>query len=290
MSNFSPLRYPGGKGTLAPYMREIIEKNDLMGGTYAEPFAGGAGIALDLLFSGYVARIEINDIDPCIHAFWHSVVYETDAMVDQIHSTDVNIENWLSAREIKRHHQNHSRLEVGFATFLLNRTNRSGILNGGVIGGLSQSGKWKLDCRYNKDELADRIRRIGFHRPRISVSKLDANQFIKKIKEEKSEKYLIYIDPPYYIKGGYLYQNHFKHDDHVNLYNNISTLDKKWIASYDNVEQIRTIYKKFKQEQFNIGYSARNHSMGTEVMIFSDKISRPNRVYSSLKQKRALCA
>ncbi len=217
MSRFSPLRYPGGKGKLAPYLSEIIALNDLEGGHYAEPFAGGAAVALRLLFSERVRHIHINDLDLCVYAFWHSAVHETDAMIARILETEISVDSWLAAREVKRNASSHSLLDLGFSTFFLSRTNRSGILNGGVIGGLSQEGAWKIDCRFNKGDLISRIRRIGFFRSRISVSNIDASLFLSQYVNAISRKCLLYIDPPYYAKGAYLYQNHYRHEDHVGL-------------------------------------------------------------------------
>lgn len=286
MSSFSPLRYPGGKGTLAPYVRELLEINSLVGGDYVEPFAGGAGVALDLLLSGYVSTIHINDIDPCIYAFWRSAIFDTDRFVEKIRTVDLTVEAWRAAREVKRSPEAHDDFDLGFAAFLLNRTNRSGILNGGMIGGLSQAGQWKFDCRFNRADLADRIQRIGFFRSRIALSKSDANEFIIAKSGELGPRSLFYIDPPYYVKGAYLYENHYRHEDHVALATTISAIPQPWLVSYDNAPQIRTIYRSMPQEVFSIGYSARNHGMGAEVMVFSPALQTPATVYSSLKQKR----
>lgn len=289
MNRFSPLRYPGGKGKLAPYLSEVISLNNLEGGHYAEPFAGGAAVALELLFSESIWHIHINDLDTCIHAFWHSVVYETDAMIDRIRTTDVSIDAWLEAREVKRNAPAHSMLDLGFATFFLSRTNRSGILNGGVIGGLRQNGAWKIDCRFNKDDLISRIRRIGFFRSRISISNIDASIFLTQYIKNVNDKCLLYIDPPYYEKGALLYHNHYKHKDHVDLGNIVSTIDrKKWIVSYDNVIPIHDIYKCFDREIFDIDYSARKYNKGSEVMIFSPGLSHPKQVYCSAKEKNRI--
>ncbi|MGO4386146.1 DNA adenine methylase [Microvirga sp. 2YAF29] len=287
MTNFSPLRYPGGKGKLAPYLTEILELNRLQGGHYAEPFAGGAAVALDLLFSERVRHIHINDIDHCVYAFWYSVVHETDAFVAKIDSTPITVETWLQAREIKRQPASHDLIEVGFSTFFLNRTNRSGILNGGLIGGLSQKGDWKIDCRFNKSELISRVKRIGFYRSRISVCNLDAADFLSGYVHNIDGDCLIYIDPPYYVKGAYLYQNHYKHEDHVKLAEIIAEIDRhKWIVSYDNVEPIHSIYQTFEREQFDINYSARNHGKGTEVMVFAPGLARPCAIFSSFKERQ----
>lgn len=282
MANYSPLRYPGGKGKLANYVASILEMNGLEGGHYAEPFAGGAAVALELLFSERVKHIHINDLDWSVFAFWEAVVSHNDEFVEKILTTEITLETWRRAREIKKGALEHGVVEAGFATFFLNRTNRSGILNGGVIGGLAQEGEWKIDCRFNREELVERIRRIGMFSSRISVTNLDASKFLPALAKTVTSKCLIYIDPPYYVKGAYLYQNHFAHEDHVSLSKVVQEITgARWLVSYDNVEQIRRIFGNREQEQFSIGYSARNYGKGSEVMIFGPDLKRPERVYTS---------
>jgi DNA adenine methylase len=285
MSSFSPLRYPGGKGRLAAYLAEVVELNGLQKGHYVEPFAGGAGVALELLLREKIAHIHINDIDPSIYAFWKSAIYESDEFADRIMSTVVSVDTWLRAKEVKRHPENATSFDLGFATFFLSRTNRSGILNGGIIGGLSQGGVWKIDCRFNKVDLANKIRRIGFFRSRISVSNDDAAHFLMKRVPSIRPRSLIYIDPPYYVKGAYLYENHYHDEDHVRLAEIVLGVKRhSWIVSYDNVPAIRKLYRKYDQQKFDINYSAREYARGQELMIFCDGLVRPNKVYTSKKE------
>lgn len=287
MNRFSPLRYPGGKGKLAAYLAEIVSLNGLEMGHYAEPFAGGAAVALDLLFTERVRHIHINDIDPCIYAFWHSVVHNMEAMIERIEAVDISIETWLAARETKRTAVSQDLLDLGFATFFLSRTNRSGILNGGVIGGLAQEGAWKIDCRFNKEELISRIRRIGFYKSRISVCNMDASLFLSDYVPGISGSKLIYIDPPYYVKGAFLYQNHYKHNDHLELSKLVAKLENCcWIVSYDNVQPISDMYSAFNQEVFSIDYTARTYAKGTEIMVFSPDLNRPTAVYCNERERR----
>ncbi|MBO9125435.1 MULTISPECIES: DNA adenine methylase [unclassified Rhizobium] len=289
MTNHSPLRYPGGKGKLAPYVSEILRQNDLEGGHYAEPFAGGAAVALDLLFSERVKHIHINDLDWTVYSFWKAIIDHTEDFVSLIERTEITVDEWMNAREVKRAARSHAVLEVGFSTFFLNRTNRSGILNGGMIGGIAQDGAWKLDCRFNKADLIQRIRRIGMFRSRITLTNLDASDFLTNHIPSIAPRSLIYIDPPYYVKGASLYQNHFNHQDHVDLAGVVKAIDRHaWFVSYDNVEQIRRIYRDCDQEQFGIGYSARNHSKGSEVMVFGNGLRRPPNVFVSKTEQRAI--
>ena len=287
MNRFSPLRYPGGKGKLAAYLSEIITLNGIQGAPYVEPFAGGAAVGLELLFSELVSEIHINDTDPCIQAFWMSAVHDSAALIDLVLSTPVTVESWLAAREVRRSPEEYSTLEVGFATFFLSRTNRSGIINGGVIGGLDQSGKGKIDCRFNKEDLVSRLRRIGFFKSRIKVHCEDGGQLVSRLSDNIDPNALFYIDPPYYVKGAFLYRNHFRHADHLTLSKVVGQLKQRWVVSYDDVDQIRQMYTGFEQEGFGIDYTARNYARGKEVMIFSPDLVRPQRVYCSEKERRA---
>lgn len=285
MADYTPLRYPGGKGKFTGYVKELMELNGLVGGHYAEPFAGGAGVALGLLFSEYAKHIHINDLDPSVHAFWHSVLKEPEDLCRLIKNTPVSIKSWLKQREVKRHPEDASLLELGFATFFLNRTNRSGILNGGVIGGLDQTGAWKIDARYNKKALIERIEKIALFAKRISLYNLDACAFLEKKVPSFKNQTLVYLDPPYYEKGQRLYQNHFIHEDHVRLASCIAKIkDQKWIVSYDNFPEIKKLYKRFEQEEFSLSYSARDYYKGEEVMIFQKGLIKPEKIYTAVKK------
>lgn len=286
MTNYSPFRYPGGKGKLAHYLAAVMRHNNIAGYDYVEPFAGGAGVALALLFCEQVSNIHINDIDPSIHSFWASAVHDTDALVELIEETPVTIESWHHAREVRRRPEQYSILDRGFSTLFLNRTNRSGILNGGPIGGLDQTGSYKIDCRFNKPDVVSKIRRIGLFRSRINVHSEDGSSFISKLEKTTDRKLFFYIDPPYYVKGSSLYRNHFVHNDHEKLRDAIKKLRSPWIVSYDNNHNIRDMYSDYEQENFDIDYTARSYSKGKEVMIYSDGIRRHIEVYCSEKERR----
>lgn len=272
----TPLRYPGGKGKFSHFVKQIFESNNLLDGHYVEPYAGGAGVALELLFHEYASRIHINDIDPAVHAFWESAVNHTEDLCRLIYDTPVTIETWHKQRHVLANIEQHSVAEVALATFFLNRTNRSGILKAGVIGGLAQSGKWKLDVRFNKDNLIPRIELIGRYRKRIQVYNLDAVELLKNIAPSLPEKTLIYLDPPYYIKGSGLYRNFYEHDDHVLIARTLESVKHPWIVSYDDIKEIREIYKSYRQDKYLLSYTAQEKKKGLEVMIYGPSIEIPN--------------
>lgn len=266
----SPLRYPGGKSNLFHLVRAILRKNEIARGHYAEPFAGGAGLALMLLYSGEVSEIHLNDIDPAIAAFWRSVLNETDALVSLVQNTNVTIEERARQREIYFGGESQCDLELGFSAFFLNRVNRSGIIRtGGVIGGLSQKGKYLIDCRYNASDLADRIKRIAKYKSRIHFSSLDAKDFLALIDNQLPRRSLVYADPPYFNKGSELYTSSFQSGDHEDLRDSLTSISTKWMLTYDNVVNIRDIYSKYQQFPFNIYYSAQKKRLGDELLVAS---------------------
>ncbi|MBW3569060.1 DNA adenine methylase [Candidatus Parcubacteria bacterium] len=270
---FTPLRYPGGKTSLFNYFDQIIKDNKWRDIKYIEPYAGGAGAALSLLLLEKVDSIVINDYDPAIYAFWKSVLDNTDDFIDLIDSTPLSVNEWETQKRIYKIADYNKLLRLGFATFYLNRTNRSGVLNGGPIGGKAQEGNWKIDARYNKKALIDRIRLISLYKDRIKVTKSDGIKVIKKYAIDP--KAFLYIDPPYFVKGANLYLNAFKLEDHKRLAEVLNELNNsKWILTYDNEENIKKLYLRRRQEPFSLKYSVhRNSKVGSEIMIFSDSIN-----------------
>lgn len=272
--HYTPLRYPGGKGKLAAYVKKLIKENDLLDGEYVEAYAGGAAIGLELLLHGYVSRVHINDLSRPVHAFWHSVLNSTDRLCKLIRDTPLTLRAWDRQKSIFGNPSDHDDLALGFATFYLNRTNRSGILNGGPIGGRAQRGKWKIDARFNKAELIFRIESVAKMKRHISVTRMDALKFLKKGSSRWPEKTLIYLDPPYYMQGRNLYYDYYKHDDHKAVAKFV--LDKltrqRWIVSYDNVSEIRQMYSRCQRVTYSLGYSARETRTGSEALFFSDSL------------------
>lgn len=266
----SPLRYPGGKGALANFMKVIVSQNDLLDGDYTEVYAGGAGIAWTLLLEEYVRRVHINDLNKPLMAFWCCVVEFTDELCKLIRDTPVTIEEWHRQRGIQEHFEEYSTLELGFSTFFLNRTNRSGILKGGVIGGKGQLGKWKLDARFNRTDLIRRIQRIGQYSSRIKLYNLDAVCFIREILPELPQGNLVYLDPPYYKKGQDLYENHYQPHDHRLIADLVThQIKQPWLVSYDAVPEVINLYSGQEHLLYRISYSAQDRYAGEEVIIYN---------------------
>ncbi|MBM9547408.1 DNA adenine methylase [Leptospira sp. 201903074] len=287
MHFYSPLRYPGGKGKLSSHIANIFEENLLNDGYYIEPYAGGASVALYLLFQEYSGRILINDFDRSIYAFWYSVLNHTEDLIKLITDTKVNLKNWDKLKQIQINKKKEDLLTLGFSTFYLNRSNRSGIISAGMIGGRQQNGDWKIDARFNKKDLISRIEKIALYRNRIDLKNLDALKLIQNLPKKYSSKSLIYFDPPYYNKGKDLYINHYSEDDHKNVSSKIKQIEKfKWLVTYDSVQPIKKLYKPFRQIEYSINYSASNLiKSGNELAIFSNSLYISKKTKSLFKNK-----
>ena len=276
MTNHTPLRYPGGKSLMTQFFIDLIEENRMHNVSYAEPFAGGAGTAVNLLIQDKVDNIHINDANICIYSFWKSITEENERFVEKLMETPVSLDEWRKMHNIIVNAREYS-FDLGFATFFLSRTNRSGILTAGPIGGNSEEkqehAKYKIDCRFNKEDLARRIIKIGERNEHISVTNKDAILFLKEINDDNI---LLYLDPPYYVKGKSLYLDFYNHNDHQALADYLTNTAKfKWILSYDNVHKIREMYKGFDQYEFFLNYTVQEIKRGSELLTHSKGIILP---------------
>jgi DNA adenine methylase len=273
----SPLRYPGGKSAIADLLARIRKLNRLGGRAIAEPFAGGAGASLSLLYLEETHKIYINDIDPAIYDFWWTLTHRPRPFVEMLSRTRVNISAWRRQRDVYRETNRMSRLRRGFAAFYLNRCNRSGIImNGGPVGGIAQAGTWKLDARFNKAELIRRCEKVIEYHDRIHVSCYDGIHFIDKL---ESNSTFFFIDPPYFRKGPTLYLNSLNEGYHETLAAHLRTKSTSaWILTYDDCPEIRRMYRDWALiRPFSLRYTASERRPGRELLIAPKWIQLPNR-------------
>lgn len=285
---YSPLRYPGGKNKLSAFIAKICIDNKI-NGHYVEPYSGGASVALFLLLEGFVQRITINDKDRSIYAFWHSVLNNTKKLCEKIENIELTIEEWKKQKSIQSNKSKADLLDLGFSTFYLNRTNRSGIINAGVMGGIKQNGNYLMDCRFNKSDLINRIKNIANHKKSIRLYKKDAIKLIDKIqKEAVNDNVIFYFDPPYYLKSSTLYMNHYQDKNHENVSNKIRSIKNiKWIVSYDNVPEIKELYSECKKKEFSFKHTAYKSRIGREILFFSKNVVQPKeKNYNPIRFKK----
>lgn len=272
----TPLRYPGGKQRLAPFVAELLEHNEAIGWNYVEPYAGGAGVAMELLLDQKVAHVYLNDSSVHIYALWKAIVSDPDGFCRRISRASLSVDEWKAHREIVRHPEDHGITDLGFSTFYLNRCNRSGILTAGVIGGLSQDGRWRIDARFPRNELISRIENVSCHSGHITVTNLDAEHFMLEQVNALPHQTLVYCDPPYYERAERLYLSTYTHDDHVRLAKVVQTqLRHPWLVSYDGHPSIVAMYENRRKFKYSLHYSATRSYSGQEVFIFSDSLKIP---------------
>ncbi len=280
MNSISPLRYPGGKASIAGILKDVIELNDLKGCSYFEPYAGGAGAALSLLQKGCVSSIHINDADPRVFSFWKTILSDTSRFVEDVNSIPVNIEEWHRQKAICEKPEAHSVYKVGFATFFMNRCNRSGVLQGaGPIGGMAQDGVWRMDVRFNKEALVKRILQIASLKDSICVYNMDAIAFLKQHLPSGlgRKRVFAFLDPPYVNKAERLYMNSYEAKDHRKIAAYLARQNTlNWVMSYDDTQLIRALYKDAKIAHMPIRYSLQSKRLAKELIITPSRITLPS--------------
>jgi DNA adenine methylase len=269
----SPLRYPGGKSALYIRLKDVIRTNSLAGCTYVEPYAGGAGAGLGLLVTGQVARIVINDLDPAIFAFWKLLTTNPSFLRERIRTAKLDSKEWAKQRKTYLTADPKTDIEaLGYATFYLNRTSRSGVLNAGPIGGHDQTGPYKIDARFNREGLLERIRILSLYIDRIVVSSGDGKDVIAKYANRANT--FIYADPPYFEKSRGLYMNAFTLADHQELAVVLNSRAKEnWILTYDNSPHVADLYGDRRRYEFELYYSAHRARKANEVVVLSDSLN-----------------
>lgn len=272
----SPLRYPGGKASIYKMVSDILTDDCNEFVSYAEPYAGGCGLALSLLFKDDVQELHLNDIDVSIFSLWHCILNDTDRLLSKITDININMDEWRKQKLIQDNKQSVDTLELAFSTLFLNRTNHSGILKGGVMGGKNQTGKYKLDCRFTKQTLINRINEIAENNNRIHFYNMDAIDFISHMESLSINDLILMVDPPYYNKGRSLYTNFYDHEDHVYISEKLDSTLIPWLLTYDNTIEIRKIYENCNQYHFDINYSVANKRKGTELLITSEHFQNLN--------------
>jgi DNA adenine methylase len=265
----SPLRYPGGKASLSPYLVNLLEAQRPRPSIYIEPFAGGAGAALHLLVDEHVDQIVINDLNPGIAAFWRCVFTRPDELCEMIRVTAVDIDTWHEQGRIYADAATQTELALGFATFYLNRTNHSGILNARPIGGLSQKGRWKIDARFNRNDLITRIHLLGRYGDRVTVRQEDAVDFLTEAGSALGRCFL-YVDPPYLGQGPDLYLDTMSWDDHKLLAAALQDRHRLWMLTYDiDTRVIDELYPGHRSAWFDIAHTAARQHVGREYAVYS---------------------
>lgn len=289
-STHTPLRYPGGKSQLTDFVAHLISINEIENPIYVEPFSGGAGIPIKLLNQGTVDSIILNDYDPSIHAIWYAILNYPKDLIKMLDEEEITIENWKCiSREREKVKNDPFSILNALYTLFMNRTNRNGIINAGPIGGLEQDGKYKLNCRFNKKTLKDKIEKIAANTDKIQLFNMDAVEFINKVLSKQSEKSIFcFYDPPYFKQGKNLYTNYYDLESHAELSKVIKDNSYfHWIVTYDYEQAISHLYKNMKTFEYQITYTANKKRKARELLFanINTKISSYGKV--ELIQRRS---
>lgn len=272
----SPLRYPGGKQKLAPFILELMMENGLAGGHYVEPYAGGAGVGIELLLSGNACEIHLNDSCKRVYAFWRAVLERPEELCHRIDSVPLTIDEWRRQQLVMKQPTEFGSFDLGFSTFYLNRCNRSGILSGGAIGGLKQEGRWRIGARFPRRELIRRIEAIAARRRHISLYNLDAEAFIAGHVSKLPQCTFVYLDPPYFRKADRLYLDHYQPEDHRRIAGLVKKrLKRPWMVSYDDAAEVIRNYRPARHIKYALYYNAGEAYTGKEVAFFSNGLRLP---------------
>lgn len=263
---YTPVRYPGGKSKIYPLVDSIIEGNGLVGCTYAEAFCGGAGLAMRLLLNGRVSRVLLNDLDPAVFSMWDAIVHRPDDLCRFLCDTEPTVGEWRRQREVLFSSDSPS-FSLGCAAMFLNRVNRSGILRGGPIGGVAQTGKWRMDARYNTGDLCRKIGTISARSTDIGLYNMDGAEFIEDALPAQEGPVFANFDPPYVEKGPSLYANAFGEADHRHLAETIARCPVPWMVTYDADPLVDELYGVFTRYDLSVGYSAARVRVGREILV-----------------------
>jgi DNA adenine methylase len=270
----SPFRYPGGKGFLTPFLRaELVKRYPQSKARFAEPYCGGAGAALNLLVEGSVSNLHLNDADIRVYSAWNAIINETERFIDRIYSTSATIENWeICLRKLYDTNATSYEFDLGFSAFFINRTSRSGVLLGsGPIGGYDQKGKWKIDARYYRETLVERVRKLGELRHKIELTNLDGLEFCKQMRARQLlPSTFLFIDPPYVKAGGRLYYDGMTTAKHEALAEWLVAQDEThWLLTYDDHPLVRENYKEMNEYKLDVRYSLAKRRTESELLYMS---------------------
>ena len=273
----TPLRYPGGKTWLFEYVKEFLHFHELESKIVVEPYAGSASISVGLLRGNLMKEAYIGEKDPIIVSFWNAVLTRNDELVEYISTLEVTMETWFALKKYlsPTSTTNYDIVEVAGAFLFYNRTNYSGIIKGGPLGGKKQLSPYKLDCRFNKERIIERIRGLKGLYGRLHIVESDGLVFMQEMSSKFPEDSFFYVDPPYYGAGKDLYRFYFTDMEHESLSDFLTNLDPPWLLSYDNAEFIRNLYQMRTKFPVYTDYQSGHLKREVKELLISNRIIPP---------------
>ena len=288
----TPLRYPGGKTWLLDYVKAFARFHKLSSTTIVEPYGGSASISVGLIRSQLVTDATVCERDPLIVAFWNVAIHRNEELIEYLSSLEINMETWYGLRRYldleKTNLQNE--LEAAGAFLFFNRTNYSGIIKGGPLGGKKQLSKYKLNCRFNKGRIADKIRSLKALEDKLKIIQIDGLEYMKNHALQSPDNVFFYVDPPYYGAGKDLYRFYFTDFDHQQLSAFLTGTEIPWLLSYDDAEFIRNLYQKKSNLPVYTDYQSGHLRRGVKELLISNYVIPPASPNVTIdKQTKLMC-
>ena len=263
MSSF--FRYPGGKaklcGRILHHLSRLMDDSITQ---YRELFFGGGSVGIKYVQKKECPKqIWLNDKDVGIACLWTSVIRYPDSLkklvlaykptVDSFYQLKNDLLNTTSVPDTEE-----EVAQVGFNKLALHQITYSGLglKSGGPLGGVAQLSKYKVDCRWSPAYICKKINTVHkvFSNKEVIHEACTSYDF-EKIITDTSMKALLYLDPPYFVKGSQLYHESFTHQDHTRLCENLKNTQHKWLLSYDACEEIKEMYSWATIEEVEVNYS-----------------------------------
>jgi DNA adenine methylase len=269
----SPLRYPGGKRRLVPYVAAAMRANNLVPDLFVEPFAGGASVALELAELGLVKQIALCDLDPWVASFWQTVFEDCDWLCNKVETIDVTLATW---DRLKRTRAKGRRWQA-LACLYLNRTSFNGTLHhqAGPIGGRTQQGAYDLACRFPRARLISRIRACERLAAAGKVAWVACEPALAAITRARSHAHreglsmFTYLDPPFWAKSSKLYRYSFVEGEHDELAEALRWLREPWLLSYDLSPEVNALYQRHdvRRARVELVYTGTQRTAYEELVI-----------------------
>lgn len=272
-----PLRYPGGKASLLNYVEKFITSNNISVQAILEPYAGSAAISMGLLRKGMISKAYINDSDQMVYAFWKTVLNNNEELIEMIDSLEVNLDAWFCYRKylVDKPLTKFNEKDVAMAFLFLNRTSYSGIVKAGPLGGKKQQSRYKIDCRFNKENIKKKIEQLQEFSSRLEISNMEGIEFMKETIKKTGDVF-IYADPPYYNVGKLLYNQYFDDKKHIQLADYLKQVEEQpWLLSYNANEFIMNLYSDQKMVPIYLDYHTGPYRRNIMEYLFSNRVIPP---------------
>jgi DNA adenine methylase len=289
----SLIRYPGGKSKLCQQIIDKLSSYITPNTIYYEPFFGGGGIGLKLLknpplksplgmryiFYPTISSIWINDKDIGISCLWTSVIKYAEKLKRKIIDFKPSVFDFYAfKRELLRLDRKpileDDIVDIGFKKLAIHQISYSGLgtKSGGPLGGINQQSKYLIDCRWSPKYLCKKIDNFHTLFSNINIEQqYCTNEDFGVLLNNANTNCLVYLDPPYYVKGNELYQCGFNENDHVRLSNMLRIANYKWLLSYDDCPEIRKLYWWANTESLSVNYTINTSNNKNELLITNAK-------------------